>query len=306
MLSGYTPFVTCLIRSCETKITSRDHSGLQIDVFSIETCDLPSNILKVTNAIASPLAILMNEPWKLGYALYRGEVFKGKKPSKYTYQHCCSLKKNVLCWGEKNTIVNHLSNLAEILGNKECEFIKQLRINYDLKEVNGDWCFSVTQQKFLCHVTSDSDIGMVPPRVYVNYDHAKVPEPRYLKEILENSIDQTEIGYFCECYSPSPPQKKMTSKNCQQWTEGVFWKVGLPYGFPSKLLGKRMLPSSNQWTALSPEPAQEKHTFPENKKDRWYCKRKLCTNSRTSGQWPKKRRTVTALETGGHRDGLEG
>ena len=132
-------------------IPSLVSSGLQFDVFGIEACDLPSNVPNVTKALASPIVVAINDieraMGKLGYALYSGEVFKKVKKSKYTYQHCCSVKKFLSLLGSndkfKDTIIKHLNKLVEILGDRECEFMKQLRINYDLIEVNGGWCFSI-------------------------------------------------------------------------------------------------------------------------------------------------------------------
>ena len=38
----------------------------------------------------------------------------------------------------KSTTIKHLNKLVEILGDRECEFMKQLRISYDLIEVIGN------------------------------------------------------------------------------------------------------------------------------------------------------------------------
>lgn len=38
------------------------------------------------------------------------------------------------------------------------------------------------------------------PRAYVEYKHDKVPEPRYFKAILENSLSNTEMQFFCEYF----------------------------------------------------------------------------------------------------------
>lgn len=37
-------------------------------------------------------------------------------------------------------------------------------------------------------------------RAYVEYKHDKVAEPRYFKEILENSLSNTEMQFFCEYF----------------------------------------------------------------------------------------------------------
>ena len=91
-------------------------SGLQFDVFGIETCELPK---ASTKALGSPIVVALNNikrtMGKLGYALYRGEVFKQVSTSKYTYQHCRSVKKilSLLASNErsKDTIIKHLNKL---------------------------------------------------------------------------------------------------------------------------------------------------------------------------------------------------
>ena len=113
-------------------IPSLVSSGLQFDVFGIEACELPSNTPKATKVLASPIVVAINDieraMEKLGYALYCGEVFKKVKSSKYTYQHCCSVKKFISLLGSndkfKDTIIKHLNKLVEILGDRECEFVR--------------------------------------------------------------------------------------------------------------------------------------------------------------------------------------
>ena len=99
---------------------------------------------------------------KLGCALYCKDVFKKVKSSKYTYQHCCSVKKFLSLRGSndkfKDTIIKHLNKLVEILGDRQCGFVRQLRIQYDLIEVTGGWCFSINQRKFVFGPVRDADI----------------------------------------------------------------------------------------------------------------------------------------------------
>lgn len=211
-------------------IPSLVSSGLQFDVFGIEACDLPSNVPNVTKALASPIVVAINDieraMGKLGYALYSGEVFKKVKKSKYTYQHCCSVKKFLSLLGSndkfKDTIIKHLNKLVEILGDRECEFMKQLRINYDLIEVNGGWCFSISQRKFVLHPVKDADIGKESPRAYIEYDHNKAPDPGYFKEILQNSLNELEMAHFCEYYI------RLLNCRIKQHKEKVMCLIGEP------------------------------------------------------------------------------
>ena len=162
--------VVCSLFSAKLRnklIPSLFSSGFQFDVFGIEVCDLPSEIPK---GLASPIVIAMNgierTMAKLGYALHSGDIFKN---SEYTYQHCCSVKKFLSLLGSndqfKDTIIKHLNKLVEILGDRECEFVKQLRVNYDLIEVNGRWCFSKSQRNFVLHHIKSTEIDKESPRI---------------------------------------------------------------------------------------------------------------------------------------------
>ena len=219
-------------------IPSLVSSGLQFDVFGIEACDLPSNVPNVTKALASPIVVAINDieraMGKLVYALYSGEVFKKVKKSKYTYQHCCSVKKFLSLLGSndkfKDTIIKHLNKLVDILGDRECEFMKQLRINYDLIEVNGGWCFSISQRKFVLHPVKDADIGKESPRAYIEYDHNKTPDPGYFKEILQNSLNELEMAHFCEYYI------RLLNCRIKQHKEKVMCLIGEPNSGKTSLL----------------------------------------------------------------------
>ena len=139
---------------------------------------------------------------KLGYVLYRGDVYKKVSSSKYTFQHCCKVKKFLSLLGDsehfKETIIKHLNKLDSILGDPENEFLRQLKINYDLIEVLDGFCFSISERRFEENAIQDSDVGRETQRAYIEHEHDKVTEPRYFKKILENSLSKTDVQIFCE------------------------------------------------------------------------------------------------------------
>ncbi|XP_078364026.1 uncharacterized protein LOC144648288 [Oculina patagonica] len=78
-------------------------AGLEFDVYGIEASNLPTEVSKVTKALASPIVIVMHDVEqamaKLGH-------------------HC--IEENSKCNDEfKDTIIKHLNKLVEILGDKE-------------------------------------------------------------------------------------------------------------------------------------------------------------------------------------------
>lgn len=68
----------------------------------------------------------------------------------------------------------------------------------------------------------DKDIGKETPRAYIDYKHDKVPDPGYFKEILQNSLSETEIKYFCEYYI------RLLNYGIKQHNEKVICLIGEP------------------------------------------------------------------------------
>ena len=206
-------------------------AGLQFDVYGIEQCTLPSgSIQNLTKALASPIVVALNDieraMQKLGYALYRGEVYRKVIASKYTFQHCCTVKKFLSMLGNsehfKETIVKHLNKLDSILGDPQGELAQQLKINYDLIEVSNGWCFSISERRFVENAIGNPLIGRVTPRAYVDYKHDKEPDARYFKEILENSLSETDIKTFCEYFI------RLLNYGTKQHKEKVLCLIGEP------------------------------------------------------------------------------
>ena len=51
---------------------------------------------------------------------------------------------------------------------------------------------------FVDNAIADKDIGHITPRAFSPYDPTKEPDPKYFKEILENSLSAVEVQLFCE------------------------------------------------------------------------------------------------------------
>lgn len=78
-------------------------AGLKVDVFGIEHSHMPEVNQRISKALASPIVIAINDVErameKLGYSLYKGEVYNNVQSSKYTFKHCCTVKKFLLVPG---------------------------------------------------------------------------------------------------------------------------------------------------------------------------------------------------------------
>ena len=82
--------------------------------------------------------------------------------------------------------------------------------------------FSISERRFVQNAIRDPEIGRETPRAYVPYKHDKVPEPRYFKEILENSLSNTEIQFFCEYFI------RLLHYGTKQHKEKVLCLIGEP------------------------------------------------------------------------------
>ena len=65
-------------------------------------------------------------------------------------------------------------------------------------EVNDGQCWSIKERRFLGNAIEEKEIGHLTPRAFSRYDPTKEPEPKYFKEILENSLPEADIEMFCE------------------------------------------------------------------------------------------------------------
>ena len=129
-------------------------------------------------------------------------MYKKCDKAKYTYSYKCEVEAyvNGLAANElfKARLLKDMKRVIEILANPFCEVIRPLCVDYNLIEVNDGRCWSIKERRFLDDAIKDKDIGHVTPRAFSTYDATKVVEPKYFKEILENSLPEAEISTFCE------------------------------------------------------------------------------------------------------------
>ena len=71
-------------------------------------------------------------------------------------------------------------------------------MDYNLIEVSDGKCWSVKEEHFVENAIDEKQIGHVTPRAFSPFNATTEPEPRYLCEILENSLTEDETVAFCE------------------------------------------------------------------------------------------------------------
>ena len=86
--------------------------------------------------------------------------------------------------------------------------------------MNDGWCWSIKRRSFLENAIQDHQIGKVSPRAFCPYDPARDPDPKYFKEVLENSLGEQDLRNFCDDFL------KLLSYNQKRHKDKVPCSVG--------------------------------------------------------------------------------
>ena len=155
---------------------------------------------------ADKLAILVNDTaiamGKLGYASYRGKVHKKNDQARYTYSYKCEARAFVdtLATNEffKSRLLGEMKRVIDLLSDPFCELFSPLTINYDLIEVKDGRCWSISRRDFVEDAIEEQQVGKISPRAFCSFDSARDPDPKYFREVLENSLSPQEVAKFCD------------------------------------------------------------------------------------------------------------
>lgn len=152
------------------------------------------------------LTILVNDisitMEKLNYATYRGKVYKKESRAKYTFSYRCEARMfvNTLATNEffKPRLIREMRKEVELLADPYCELFRPLAIDYDLIEVNQGVCWSLKERSFVNDAIHEDKIGKLSPRAFSPIDSTQEPDPKYFRQILENSLTPAEQSNFCK------------------------------------------------------------------------------------------------------------
>ena len=214
-------------------------AGLRIDKFGFAEAGESSETTASTESfqeekmLSDKLTVLVNDVAiamsRLGYASYRGKVYKKQEQARYTYSYKCEARAfvNTLATNEffKSRLVRDMKKVIELLSDPFCELFSPLTINYDLIEVNSGCCWSIKQRKFANGAIKDQQVGKISPRAFCPFDPSREPDPKYFKEVLENSLSPREVGTFCHDFLKLLLYNKKQHKDkvavlgwrCEQW-----------------------------------------------------------------------------------------
>ena len=197
-------FHTSLLSAVELLTAAK----LQLDKFGFEsrttTSQASTSQLSMTcdedkMLSADKLAILVNDiaiaMGKLGYASYRGKVYKKNDQARYTYSYKCEARAFV------NTLATNeffKSRLDRPVIRSILRTFLPLIINYDLIEVKDGRCWSISRRDFVEDAIEEQQVGKISPRAFCSFDSARDPDPKYFREVLENSLSPQEVAKFCD------------------------------------------------------------------------------------------------------------
>ena len=156
--------------------------------------------------LSNKLAILVNDiaiaMGKLDYGTYRGKIYKRDARSMFTFSYKCEARVfvNTLATNErfKSRILPQMKKVIELLSDPYCELFRPLTVDYDLIEVSKGLCWSLKKGKFVEDAIEEHQIGKVSPRAFFLYEPNQVPDAKYFREILENSLSPDDVRRFCE------------------------------------------------------------------------------------------------------------
>ena len=178
---------------------------LVIDQFGFSLENLNSAPENDETRLSDKLTVLINgigiAMKSMEYALFRGKIYKKCPMAKFTYAYKCEVKAFINCLAAnesfKSRLLQSMRKVIDVLADPDCEVIRPICVDYNLIEVNSGQWWSIKERSFLNSPIPEEKIGLVTPRAFVKYESSKEPDAKYFREILQNSLNEAEIGEFC-------------------------------------------------------------------------------------------------------------
>jgi hypothetical protein len=197
---------TELFPSLSVSVRKLQDVGLHFDVYDSKNLLAQANSVDPPKQLGEPLTVLCNDIEralkKLHYGYREVDVYKQHAQSKFTYFRRCSMDSflNSLLGNAhfKYRLLTNMGKLQAILKHPDCQAIGQFDIYRDLVEINGGWCWSFRRRAFIQQNINQSDACRTSPMAFIRYDHHQENDAKFFKEILTNSLNQTEIATLCE------------------------------------------------------------------------------------------------------------
>ena len=121
--------------------------------------------------------------------------------ARYTYSYKCEARAFVetLATNEffKSRLLGEMKRVIDLLSDPLCELFSPLIINYDLIEVIDGRCLPISWRDFVDGAIEEQQVGKISPGAFWSFDSARDPDPKYFREVLENSLSPQEVAKFC-------------------------------------------------------------------------------------------------------------
>ena len=102
-------------------------------------------------------------------------------------------------------IVKFSKRMIEKISHPQGEVTRQIGFDWDLIEVQNEYCFSVRKRDFIECPIDTKGIGIVSPMACApNYNSKEDPVPLYFKESIENSFPNriNVLDKYYQCLLP--------------------------------------------------------------------------------------------------------
>ena len=128
------------------------------------------------------------------YALHKGLIFTKVPEAILTFDKYLSVDNFINeCLGNvflRGIIVPFVDQIVKRLGHPNCGYIKQIKIQWDLIEVEDGYAWSISAMKFV--PLNKEFFGKITPRKYVKLNRNRPVDAKYFAEMLQNSFPDVE------------------------------------------------------------------------------------------------------------------
>ena len=128
------------------------------------------------------------------YALHRGLIYTKVPQALLTFDKYLSVDSFINeCLGNvflRGMIVPFVDQIVKRLGHPSCGYIKQIKIQWDLIEVEDGYAWSISAMKFV--PLKKELFGKVTPRKFIKLNRNRPVDAKYFEEMLQNSFPDIE------------------------------------------------------------------------------------------------------------------
>ena len=167
--------------------------GIPISVAKeiLPTTDEPLRLNQRTGVLAAIEAV-REAMYNGNHTLFRGQVHSMPKKARFTFiplesveDYCQKLLKYPSI---SHYLANHIEVVVKRLKHPACAIIPQMKINFDLIEVNDGICWQISKRDFIPCPYDQDQIGIISPRMFCEFDSRQPPQPRFFKTSILNSF----------------------------------------------------------------------------------------------------------------------